>query len=63
GQEGAPREIVLLNAGAAIYVGGKADSVAEGIELARAAIDCGEALEKLDGLREMSRTLAGARAT
>ncbi|MGI5816847.1 MAG: anthranilate phosphoribosyltransferase [Armatimonadota bacterium] len=57
------RDIVALNAGGAIYVAGKAASIAEGIEMAQAAIDSGEAMDTLDALREMSRTLAGARAT
>ncbi|MDZ4671720.1 MAG: anthranilate phosphoribosyltransferase [Phototrophicales bacterium] len=46
----AKRDIVLLNAGAAIFVGGKADDIAEGIKLAGEAIDNGSALAKLDGL-------------
>ncbi|HRF93903.1 MAG TPA: hypothetical protein PLZ51_01850, partial [Aggregatilineales bacterium] len=46
----AKRDIVLLNAGAAIYVGGKANDIAEGIKLAGEAIDNGSALAKLDGL-------------
>lgn len=57
------RDIVALNAGGAIYVGGAATSIAEGIESAQAAIDSGAATNTLDRLREMSRTLAGARAT
>jgi len=61
GEEGAPRDIVLLNAGAAIYVGGGATSIGEGIGLAREAIDSGAARAKLDALRDMSRTLAEAR--
>jgi len=46
----AKRDIVLLNAGAAMFVGGKADDIAEGIKLAGEAIDNGSALAKLDGL-------------
>lgn len=49
-QLGAPREIVLANAGAAIYVGGKAESIAEGVRMARAALDDGRALQKLEAL-------------
>ena len=63
GEEGPPRDIVLLNAGAAIYVGGRAPSIGDGIGLACAAIDSGAARAKLDALRDMSRTLAEARAT
>lgn len=63
GAEGAPRDITLYNAGAAIYVGGRAESIGAGIEAARAAIDSGAALGKLDALRAMSRELAEARST
>jgi anthranilate phosphoribosyltransferase len=49
--EGAKRDIVLANAGAAIYVSGETDSIAEGAERARHAIESGEASEKLAELR------------
>ena len=42
------RVTVLMNAGAAIYVGGKADSIAEGVKMAAEIIDSGEALKRLD---------------
>ncbi len=44
------RDIVLLNAGAAIYVGGKADTIEKGIHLADEAIQSGKAAEKLRNL-------------
>ena len=47
-EQGAKRDIVLLNAGAALYTIGKAVTMKEGIELARQAVDSGKALEKLD---------------
>lgn len=47
---GAPRAVVLANAGAAVYVGGKADSIAAGVKLAEAALDDGRALQKLEAL-------------
>jgi len=47
GEEGPRRDIVILNAGAAIYLGGKAASVAAGITAAEQAIDSGKAYEKL----------------
>jgi len=50
GAPGAKREIVLLNAGAAIYAGGKAESMAEGIQKAIASIDSGAAKQTLDAL-------------
>jgi anthranilate phosphoribosyltransferase len=50
-------DIVLLNAGAAIYVAGIAASFERGIELARAAIAEGKAKEKLDALVQYSQAL------
>ena len=47
-EQGAKRDIVLLNAGAALYTIGKAATMKEGVELARQAVDSGKALEKLD---------------
>jgi len=47
---GAARDIVVLNAGAAIYVAGVTDSLAEGIRWADAAIASGEARNRLDRL-------------
>ncbi len=55
GGKGPKRDITVFNAGAAIYVGGKAASLAEGIELAKESIDSGKAIEKLQMLREMTR--------
>jgi len=49
--EGAKRDIVLANAGAAIYVAGEADSIAAGAERARRAIESGAATEKLAALQ------------
>ena len=54
GEPGPRRDIVVLNAAAAIYVGGKAGSVGEGITLAQESIDEGRARGKMEGLREMS---------
>jgi len=48
---GPKRDIILANAGAAIYVAGEADSLQEGVERAQEAIDSGAAAEKLDELR------------
>ncbi|NOT65777.1 MAG: anthranilate phosphoribosyltransferase [Methylotenera sp.] len=50
----AARDIVLLNAGAAIYVAGVADSLQSGINKAREVIDSGLAMTKLNALRAMS---------
>jgi len=49
--EGPKRDIILLNAGAAIYVAGRADSIEEGVERAREAIESGDATARLDALR------------
>lgn len=45
--QGTKRVAVLMNAGASIYLGGKAETLAEGIELAAKLIDDGSALRKL----------------
>lgn len=52
--QGHKRNAVLLNAGASIFIGGKADSMAEGIKLAAQLIDSGKALAVLDKLIEVS---------
>lgn len=51
GERGPLLDISLLNAGAAVYVGGLATSVAEGVERAREAVDEGRAERKLEELR------------
>ena len=56
GQKGHKRNAVLMNAGASLYIGGKADSMKEGIELAAKIIDSGKALETLDKLIEVSNS-------
>jgi anthranilate phosphoribosyltransferase len=60
GVEGTPREIVVLNAGTALYAAGIADSIGAGIERARAAIASGAALRKLEAF--VAATNAGAPA-
>ena len=50
GEKGPKRDIVLLNSGAALYIGGKAGSIMDGITLAAESIDSGEALKKLEEL-------------
>ena len=56
GEKGAKRDIVLLNAGAAIYTSGKADSHVKGVELAAKSLDSGAAAEKLDQLIKVSNS-------
>ena len=50
GKPGAARDIVLMNAGAAIYVSGLVDTMQAGVDKAAAVIDSGDALEKLHQL-------------
>ncbi|MCC7556645.1 MAG: anthranilate phosphoribosyltransferase [Methanoculleus marisnigri] len=52
GDDGPARDIVLLNAGAAIYLGGKAGDITAGIARAEASIDSGAALDRLRRLAE-----------
>ena len=54
GEKGHKRNAVLLNAGAALYIAGKAGSMKEGVELAAEIIDSGKALETLDKIVEVS---------
>ena len=54
GKKGHQRNAVLLNAGAALYIGGKADSMKEGVLLAAELIDSGKALQTLEKLIEVS---------
>ena len=54
GETGPKRNAVLLNAGACLYIGGKADSIREGVELAARIIDSGKAAETLDKLIRIS---------
>lgn len=54
GAKGHKRNAVLMNAGAALYIGGKAETLKEGIALAAEIIDSGKALETLDKLITVS---------
>jgi anthranilate phosphoribosyltransferase len=62
GVEGTPREIVILNAGAALYAADVATAIAEGIALARAAIVSGAAKKKLDAFVAATQRLGAATA-
>jgi anthranilate phosphoribosyltransferase len=59
GEAGPRREIVLLNAAAAIYVGGRARDLDQGIDLAGQAIDSGAATRLLDSLVKRTAELGG----
>ena len=54
--KGHKRNTVLLNAGASLYIGGKADSMEEGVKLAAELIDSGKALEVLEKLITVSNS-------
>lgn len=54
GEKGHKRNAVLLNAGAALYIGGKAESLKEGVALAAELIDSGKAYETLQKFIEVS---------
>jgi anthranilate phosphoribosyltransferase len=60
GQPGPKRDLALLNAGAAIYAGGLADSLREGVDAAREAVDSGAARRTTEAYVELSRQLAAA---
>jgi anthranilate phosphoribosyltransferase len=62
GEPGAKRDLAVLNAGAAVYAGGLADSLAEGVRAAEDAIDSGAASTTLARYVAMSNELAEATA-
>jgi anthranilate phosphoribosyltransferase len=55
GETGAPRDIVLLNAGAALFVAGRAKTIVDGIRAAAGAIDSGAARATLDRMVRASQ--------
>lgn len=58
----AKRDVVLLNAGAALVAGGLASDFQDGIQQAAVIVDSGQALAKLDALIDYSQSLAGGAA-
>lgn len=56
GEKGPKRDILVLNAGAAIYIGNKAKSLQEGIEIAKNIIDSNKAMEKLEAFIKVSNS-------
>ena len=54
GERGACRDIVIMNAGAALYTAGKAGSIRDGIDAAERSIDTGNAMDKLGSLIEVA---------
>lgn len=59
-QAGAPLDMLLLNAGAAIYVADLVASIAEGVELAREMIASGKAQDKMEQLIALSKEMSAA---
>ena len=55
GAQGHKRNAVLMNAGAALYIGGKAETFADGVKLAAEIIDSGKALATLEKLIKVSQ--------
>ena len=55
GERGAPRDVVVLNAGAALFVAGRADSVAVGVKLAGQALESGAASATLERMVQSSQ--------
>ena len=60
GEKGPERSLTLLNAGAAVYVGGRAGSIRDGVLRAAQAIDSGAALDVLERYVKRTRELARA---
>jgi anthranilate phosphoribosyltransferase len=58
GKAGAAQDVVVLNAGAALYVSGAAGSIREGVAMARQAILSGRAMAKLEEMVKASRSVA-----
>ncbi|MBV8430690.1 MAG: anthranilate phosphoribosyltransferase [Solirubrobacterales bacterium] len=58
GETGPARDLAVLNAGAAIYAGGGADTLADGVRQAEAAIDAGAAAQALERFVARTRELA-----
>ena len=54
GKKGAPRDAVLANAAAGIYVAGMAPTLVDGVQRAAESIDSGAALDRLEKLVRMS---------
>jgi anthranilate phosphoribosyltransferase len=58
GERGPERDLALFNAGAAIYAGGRADTLREGVDAAAEAVDSGAAAAALDALCAMTAKLS-----
>ncbi len=58
GEEGPARDVVLMNAAAALWVAGRASNMEEALPIARASIDDGAAAERLEAFVATTRRLA-----
>jgi len=58
GASGPQRDVVLMNAAAALVAGDKAKTLRQGLDLAREALDSGRALAKLEQLIKLTRSFA-----
>jgi len=58
GEQGASRDLAALNAGAAIYVGGRAETLVEGVQLAQAVIDAGLVTARLEAFVALTQELS-----
>ncbi len=58
-EQGAPRDVVLLNAGATIFVSGQAKTMQEGVRMAEKSVDEGAALAALEDFVKTTRRLSG----
>lgn len=56
-EKGPKRDTVLLNAGTGIYIGGKAESIAEGVMMAKQLVNNGKAMEKMQDLVKFTNSL------
>jgi len=63
GERGPRRDVVLLNAGAALYASGQVESLREGVSRAADSIDSGAAAAKLEQLRSLSQSLRERRTS
>ena len=59
GKAGPARDIVAMNAGAAIYAAGIADTLATGVQKAQQVLDSGEALKRLEQLASLTQSMMG----
>jgi len=57
GEKGPRRDIVLLNSAAALVAGDRAQNLKQGVQVATETVDSGKALEKLEGLIRISRSV------